>query len=148
MRFDPKSESDIQESSLLPEGEYDFTITGAEEKTSKAGNDMIALSLNVFDEEGRTHKVRDWLLAGDKGARKLRGFCEAVNLLAEYDGGEVTAEMMPEQSGRVKIKINPAGDYPASNGVVYYIRPKSDGPKKFGAPPRKLAPALDDDLPF
>ena len=37
---------------LLPEGKFSFEVAKAEQKTSKAGNDMIAITLHVYDGNG------------------------------------------------------------------------------------------------
>lgn len=145
MRFTPKSEKEIAEEGLLPDGEYDFEIANAEEATSKAGNPMITLRLRVFGPDGEPHPVRDWIL--DDNHRKLRGLCEAVGLLARYEDGEVSDADLMGCTGRAKVVIrkDKNGQYPDQNGVAYYI--KSADQHAAPAPTRKRE-MVDDDIPF
>ena len=48
LEFQPKTEEELKTFVLLPEGEYDFDVIGAEEQTSKSGNAMIKLTLKVY----------------------------------------------------------------------------------------------------
>lgn len=58
MRFEPKSEDQLKAEFLLPDGEYDFTVTEAEEKQSAKGNDMIALKLTAYTPDGGERALR------------------------------------------------------------------------------------------
>ena len=61
--------------SALPDGEYEFEVTDAEEKTSNSsGNDMIELTLKI--KGGPT--VYDYLVAADGSYWKLDNFRAAI----------------------------------------------------------------------
>lgn len=66
MRVTPKSEKEIQEANLLPKGVYPFTVAGAEETTSKKGNEMLVLNLKVYRGDGFTF-VKDFLMDTELG---------------------------------------------------------------------------------
>ena len=52
---------------LLDEGCYSFEVFKAEDKKSKAGNDMIELTLHVYDGKGGAKVfVYDWLTSAFK----------------------------------------------------------------------------------
>jgi hypothetical protein len=119
MDFTPKTEEEISEAGLLPKGEYPFEVIKAEDKKSKNGNAMIELSLCVFQPDGETRKVVDYLLS--KVAYKLRHFCDSVGLLPQYQGGTLQAEDCVGRTGNCKIEIKPADSYPAKNEVKDYI---------------------------
>lgn len=164
MRFEPKTDQQLAAEdtrSLLPPGTYDAEIVEAEEKVSAKGNDMIAARLRVFDNNGGTRTVRDWLMASM--GRKLRNAAYAAGLRQEYDSGELLAADFVGKTCKVKIKVEQDrnGQYPDSNRVDDYIvaegRSAGGGagaraPTKFGAPREpqgwQPSPVENDDIPF
>src|SRR5262249_10158917 len=72
MKFTPGTPG---EGSAVEDGEYEFSVTSAEEKTSKSsGADMIELILKI--KGGPT--VYDYLVSGDDSAWKLTNFLAAI----------------------------------------------------------------------
>ena len=87
---------------LLPEGCYSFEVFKAEQKTSKAGNDMIAITLHVYDGKGGAKVfVYDWLTSAFK--KKVVDFCRCVGLSDLVDGGELTAIRCLQRTGEVHL---------------------------------------------
>lgn len=144
MKFQPKSEREIAEANLLKPGTYDFEVAEAEERVSKAGNDMIVLKLFVFGEDGGRRVVTDWLM--ESVPHKLRHAADAMGLLQNYDSGELVAEDFWGKTGKVKIGIrkDATGQYPDQNRVLDYV--KENGAAA-ASTPRKAAP-IDDEIPF
>lgn len=127
MRFKPRTAAEIASDGLLPEGEYDFEVTGAEERTSKANNEMLVIDLSVYDSNGRTRKITDYLVATEGGMRKVQGFAAAIGKLAEYDRGELSPVMVEGCSGRAFVKQDAKNpDFPPKNVVGYYCDPSRD----------------------
>lgn len=145
MRFTPKSEKEVAEAGLLPKGMYDFEIAEATEKQSKAGNDMVELVVRVYDNEGRSRKLFDWLVDSEGAAYKIRHFAEATGMLAEYEKGELRSHDMVGKTGRcqVIIKKDKGGEYPDKNAISDYV---SGG--AVSAPKPGPAPLVDDEIPF
>ena len=124
MRFTPKTEAELKESELLPEGEYTFEILTAEDTQSKStGNDMLKLSLRIFENGGEnSQRVFDYLVSIDSMIWKIRHFAEAIGMLPEYESGEMLAETLPGRTGKCKIVIQPAsGQWDAKNAVKDYL---------------------------
>lgn len=148
MQFASKTEQQIQEESLIPAGEYDFTVQEAVEKKSKAGNDMIQLDMDVYVGD-RTRPMKDWLM--ESMAYKLRHFCYGVGLGAKYDAGTLTAQDCVGKSGKVKIVQKQNGDYGLQNSVKDYVVGESKA-EAAEVPPsiKKPAPggASDSEPPF
>lgn len=145
MRVEPKTAQqlrEIEESSLLADGTYDFEVIAAVEKTSAKGNDMVELKIRI--EEERSYVVADYLVSIDSMAYKIRHFAESVGLVDEYERGTLPADQMIGCTGKCKIKTQPAkGEYRAKNVVADYI--KVEG----ASAPKKPAMAdLDDEIPF
>lgn len=148
MRFQPKSEKEIQEEKLLPVGEYGFVISNALEKISKAGNEMIELTVRVYKPDGNFVLVRDYLM--ESMAFKLRHCAEACNLLENYEAGDLNADHFVGKEGFVKIKTqkgalkdknDPNGKrYDDQNAIADYIVNK-----KFTPPKDNLNKVLDGD---
>ena len=87
---------------LLPEGCYSFEVFKAEQKKSKAGNDMIAITLHVYDGKGGAKVfVYDWLTSAFK--KKVVDFCRCVGLADLVDGGELTAIRCLQRTGEVHL---------------------------------------------
>ena len=61
---------------LLPEGEYDFEITDAEEAVSRAGNDMIKISCKVDAKIPRF--INDYLVGSEKAFWKVKSLCASA----------------------------------------------------------------------
>lgn len=141
MQFASKTEQQIQEESLIPAGEYDFTVQEAAEKKSKAGNDMIQLDMDVYVGD-RTRPMKDWLM--ESMAYKLRHFCYAVGLGAKYDAGTLTAQDCEGKSGKVKIVQKQNGDYGLQNSVKDYVVPVAGEAAEVPPAIRKPAPVADD----
>jgi hypothetical protein len=128
MKFTPKNEEELAIDGLLPEGTYDFEVIEAENKTSKSGNEMIVVKLKVYDLNGGFRFVTDYLL--EAFLPKLLSFAVTTGTRKAYDAGEYTSYDVLNASGKVQIKIVPAGEYPAKNEVKIYGEPKAKGEGK------------------
>jgi hypothetical protein len=149
MRFTPKTEKEINEERLMPEGDYPFTISGAESKQSKKGNDMIELTLRVYKPDGKFNLVTDYLM--EAMLFKLLHCCQACGLEKQYEQGLLEADMFIGKTGMLKLKVDPEnGGFPAKNSVKDYIKDagKVEIPKD-GI--EKILPEnddLNDEIPF
>ena len=87
---------------LLPEGKYSFEVAKAEKGKSKAGNDMITITLHVYDGKGGARVfVYDWLTSAFK--KKVVDFCRCVGLSDLVEGGELTAVRCLQRTGEVHL---------------------------------------------
>lgn len=131
MRFTPKSQAQLDEDNMLPPGIYDFEVQSAEEATSKAGNEMIKITLKVFRPDGGHMLITDYLM--EKLAFKLRHFHETTGRMDCYEAGGITAYECQGLTGRVKLKQKAAeGEFRAKNEVADYEKPEKatvDSPK-------------------
>jgi hypothetical protein len=140
MQFAAKTESQIREESLIPEGEYDFTVVQAANKTSKAGNDMIQLDLDIFV-GGAERPMKDWLM--EKMAFKLLHFCSATGLIAKYESGSLDAQDCVGKSGKLTVVIKDGqGAYGKQNSIKDYVVPVAAPKDNEPLPPK--APVYDD----
>lgn len=132
MNFTPMTKQQLK--NLLPEGNYPFEVTGAEEKISKNGNPMIALNLRVVGEKGEVVFVNDWLMQPVKDEDqdktknkiwKIRSFCYSTGLINKYEEGNLTDSNCLHKKGWVKIKVKTDQDLNQVNSVGYYLEDKS-----------------------
>jgi len=149
VRFQPKSEAEIQEEnpfSPWPPGVYDFEVTESEERTSKSGNDMIALTLKVYNKDGDSRTVFDYLLPSI--LYKLKHAAEACGNADKYERGELTSVDFYSKTGRLKLRIDPAQNgYAAKNAVQdYVVDSRSD--TRPAVPQRATKDDLADEIPF
>ncbi len=145
MKVQPKTEAEITAANLIPAGEYMFEVIEATEKTSKNGNDMIALKLSVHADD-YARGVFDYLVDIESMAYKIRHFADATGLLPQYEAGQLSADDMIGVTGKCKIAQQPEKDgYPAKNVVKDYVkRPAGAAAVKKSA----TAEVADDDIPF
>lgn len=140
---------------LIPDGEYDFEVESAEDKTSKGGNEMIALTLKVWDHNGAAREIRDWLVNSDAAMcqLKIRKFCEATDLMEAYQDGSLNAMMCQGVAGRVAIGATENAQYGPQNVVEGYLHDSDQEPQApLGVPAeqtrRANAALADEDIPF
>jgi hypothetical protein len=165
MRFTPRSASDIDAEQKVqaakfapwPSGVYDFEVMSAEDAVSRAGNDMIALELAVFNKSGERRTIRDWLM--EAIAYKLRHAAEACGVVKLYDKGTLDAVDFVGKTGKLKLGVQPGQDgYGPKNTVKDYVSDEADGRAEVRAQERQVtrsrpaagpAPSdLDDEIPF
>lgn len=146
MKFQPKTEKELNEERLLPEGDYPFEISAAEAKKSKKGNDMMVLTVRVYKPDGKFLLVTDYLM--EALLYKLLHCCQACGLEDQYNKGELSPEMFIGKTGMLKLKIDPEGDYPAKNSVKDYIKDAA----KVSIPKSQIDKLIDndpsDEIPF
>jgi hypothetical protein len=159
MKFQPKTKDEFNAERLLAKGTYDGLIIKAEEKKSAKGNDMIALTVQVYS-GSQSVLVNDWLLAG---SQKLLDFCETTGLADAYMRGEVDADMVTQRNVSVKVGVEEAkGEFPAKNKISAYVmkqKPqvqpaaRQESAKGMGVSETQRRNAVanakpDDDVPF
>jgi len=151
MNFSPKTQAEIDAMGLMKAGVYPFTVSTAKEEVSKSGNDMIKLNLEVFDKEGKSHYVFDYLL--EIVAGKLFSFCVSTGMEQKYHAGILTSYDCIDKSGYVEIEIkkgneNPqGGTYPDKNNVKKYIvKPAGAVPSVYQSGTGKAE--FDEEIPF
>jgi hypothetical protein len=150
MRFEPKTEDQLKAETLLPDGDYDFEVMDAQDTTSKKGNDMIAVKLRVFTNNGERH-IYDYLMPSM--GFKLRHFCESTGLLSKYDAGTLEAAHCIRREGIASIEQEAGNNgYGPKNKVVDYVvkqkdikRPTEPAVRQAPPPPADVA---DVDVPF
>ena len=139
---DSNQPSPEPKSNVLKPGIYPFSVLDAKEEVSRAGNDMIHLKLGVERPNGTDQWVHDYIVATQPA--KLKAFCAAVGLLADFERGEIDAHSIIGQSGKVKVRVEPAkGNYPEKNAVAEYVELPADE-----KPAKTTTPAADEEIPF
>lgn len=151
-------EAEKERYSLLNDGEYHATIKKCESRMSASNNHMLALELDVYDDQGKSTQIRDFLVFTPKMMWKIIHACNSAGVSEEYEKQLLTPELLVDLNVRVKIvtqegnaippdKLNgkPMGScYPTKNVVDDYV--KRDGAVPVS--PRKGAADFNDDVPF
>lgn len=143
---------------ILKEGEYDGYIELSEDKVSQnSGNQMMEMTLTLFDSEGKSHQIKDYLVFTKKMMWKVIHCAESAGLSEEYKLKKFCSETVKGKRIRAKIgiesgklipdeKLNgkPYGSkYPDKNKVEDYIKRIQNSPS---LPTDN--DAVDDDVPF
>lgn len=151
--YKPKTEAQLAEEGLFKPGVFDCEVAEAIDKPSKAGNPMVTLKLNVFDENGSLRSVYDYIVPSTNfGERKLRHAADAFGLLEKYEAGEIWADDFSNQMGKVEIGISkPTPDYPLPKNIVTDYIGREEATKMQDETPKKKKTTkeeLSDDIPF
>ncbi len=158
---------------LLPKGEYDACIVKSEDKvSSNSGNPMMDMTLEVYDNEGRGHTVRDFIVFTKSMMWKAIHFAKSAGIIDQYKSGQLCSMGAQGKSVRVKIGIEEGriipedklqgklvgSKYPDKNKVEDYInkssKPSPSTQGSYTRPATKNTSAdpldvLDDeDVPF
>ncbi len=150
MKFQSKTEKEILESNLIPEGVHPFETIKAIEKTSNSGNEMIVVTNRIFFGES-TYLVDDYLL--ESVAYKLFHYCAYSGLSKQYENGTLQASDCEGKSGYCKIgtqkgkkKDDGSGEFwPDRSSIKDYVR--QEGLKTESVIGSKK-PIADEDVPF
>jgi len=161
MQVTPKTDEQIEkeesERLLWDIGEYGFeiiefvkfgeTILHTKDTLSKKDNEMIQLAVKVFNKEGQSSTIMDYLL--DAMPKKIKNAAYTCGLGDKYESGTLLAEDFIGKTGNLKLGISKgkpkddgSGDnYPDRNSVENYIVDS--------APPQS-APVddMEDSIPF
>lgn len=149
MKFNPLTEEELQTAALVPEGIYTYQVIKSEDKISQSGNEYTALTLKIWDVQGKEHLIFTNLAL----VKLLKHFCDVNNMQDLYKSGDVPADRCLHKSGGV-VQIGTqeskpdgkGGMYPAKNIVKDYFFENATS-KLNPIPPVKNE--FDDDaLPF
>jgi hypothetical protein len=146
MRVTPITEKEAEDAGLWKSGLYDFEVLTATDRLSKAGNDMIELNLKLYDPEGRSFRLFDYLVSNEAMAFKVRHFASATGMLPQYEAGELKGEDCVGKSGRAQVTRQKAkGGYPAKNVIQDYLPVLAGQPLVRSVKNPDMA---DDEIPF
>ena len=149
----PLTEEELNMFDLMEEGVYDFEVIKSDNQTSKSGNSMAKLQLNVWDKSGKSNIVFDYLVFSSVKfcIRKVKHFCESTGIADDYLKGSIREEL-EQLSGKVHIGVQESmpnatgGYYPSKNIVIDYIT--KDNASKIIAPKAEEDPFPGEDIPF
>lgn len=151
MKFEPKTEEDLQRENLVEEGEYPFTVIEVKDKEDKNGCPFFGIKLNLHLPDGVWGSYDNLSPVWMK--HKLRHFCFSVGIGNLYEAGTLERMDILDKQGICKIvvkKDKQSGEL--RNEVSDYV--VATAPAKFT--PAKFTPASVttttanpvDDVPF
>lgn len=144
---------------LMKEGEYDAIISASQDRVSaNSGNPMMDMTVTVFDDNGKSHDVRDFLVFTNTMMWKVIHCADSAGLIKEYEAGQFCSELVIGKRVRVKITIEQGGliaedklkgkplgsKYPDKNKIEDYVMKENQKPLV-----NDISNAFkDDDIPF
>lgn len=146
MRVTPISEAEAADAGLRKRGLYDFEVTDAKEEVSKNGNDQIKMMVKLYDTEGKSFSLFDYLSSTEAMAYKVRHFASAAGLIAQYERGELKASDCLGKTGRAQVGIEKAKNgFPAKNNISDYVPVTGQRQPLVQSVPVE---EIDDEIPF
>lgn len=138
-QYQPMSEQEAmaERFQLMKEGVYDAVITASKDTvSSNSGNPMMDMMVTVYDEQGKTHDVRDFLVFTKQMMWKVIHFAESANIMNDYEAGKLCSEIAINKMVKVKVVVEagneipadklkgkPAGSrYPEKNKIADYVK--------------------------
>ncbi len=144
---------------LLKEGEYDAIISASQDTVSaNSGNPMMDMTVSVFDENGKSHDVRDFLVFTKTMMWKVVHCADSAELMKEYEAQKFCSQAIIGKRVRVKINIEEGGiipedklkgklvgsRYPDKNKIEDYVMKEDQKPLSSN----KETGLFDDEVPF
>jgi hypothetical protein len=150
MGYTPKTEEQLAEEALMPEGIYDFEVIDTDDRPSKKGNSMFTLKLCVFDDDGRQRFIYDYMAMGNTfGERKLRHAARSCGLLDCYNSANMVPSDFMGASGKALIKRQDGTtEYPSPKNVVSDYIDKDYSNEITNSATKSSKDLIDDDIPF
>ncbi len=140
---------------LLKEGEYDAVVAVSEDKISaNSGNPMMSLVLSVFDDQGKSHEVRDFLVFTKTMMWKVVHFSDSAGLMNEYEQQKLCSDIARGARVRVKIGLEEGAEIPTDKlngkpiGTKYFDKNKVEDYIKREEQNGKKDAFKDDDIAF
>jgi len=131
-----EEEKKDREKKLTP-GAAKFYVKEAKDCISKAGNEMITLTLQVTDCAGVTKVLWTNLVNTPNAIYKIEHFCEQVGLTKEFEAGELEDYMCLNKEGICILKLQKSAKYGEQTVI-----------NDFAKPDVKFEEFKDDDVPF
>lgn len=97
---------------LLKDGIYDAVITKSEDRQSSSGNPMMDMTVSVYDDNGKEHSVRDFLVFMPVMMWKVINCAKSAWVLKEYEAGEFCSQVVIRKRVKVKIVTEPGKEIP------------------------------------
>lgn len=149
--FDSEDVDLSPKANVFPEGDYDFIVTGAEKQISKAGNNMVKLTLGVEVGE-QTASVTDYIVldSAEWAKRKLVSLFITTGFMTKGEKVKLGwFDSICGKTGKAHIKIDhdKTGTYSDKNVIGWYILRETAAAEAPKAPSKK-AKAPASDLPF
>lgn len=141
MKYVPSKEA--ENGGKAPEGEYSFTVSEAEEKRFRSGNDGVALTLLAAVASNRSVKTFANVFYTEKAQWKLKAFMDSIGVDFYHPPADVT--QLIGMGGRAKFKHNEKGYLEADEFIA---RPAGQPLAKLGPTPTpQVSSMMSDDEP-
>lgn len=142
----------------LPKGEYPFRVIAIyDEESSRNGNPMIPIDIEVGDRETGTAKLKDWLVFTEATEWRVNSFLKSlcpggIASAIDFTSGDFKKWLMTRE-GRCTVKVEMAtakqsGKQYERNDLDRYVYESSKTAKASAPPAAEEKEAAEDDAPF
>lgn len=141
---------------LLKEGIYDAVVTASQDTVSSKGSPMMDITLSVYDENGNTHDVRDFLVFTKQMMWKIVHFAQSAGIMNLYQNGRLCSDTAINKRVQVKLTVEQGGEIPQDKlkgkpvGTRYFDKNKVEDyikQRENISTENNLPPFMDYDMP-
>lgn len=117
MKITPKTDKEISEKGLVPEGFYNYEVVKEEFGHSQTGNARVNLTLRVVHDD---KEKLIWDSLSDWRDKTTKEFCNTQGLSAQYEAGEIPDFGYKGKFG--KLHVVAKSEYIDKNGKLWKAR--------------------------
>ena len=159
--YTPMTEEQAQREryALMEDGTYDALVTNVNERPSSTGNAMGELSLDVYDNEGKVHALKDYLVFTPKMLWKIKHAADSAGFSKEFEAKQFRPRMLEGKNVKVNVRTQigkpipedklkgkaPGSVYPDRNVIDDYVM-TDRGAVKYSSGPAHAD--MNDEIPF
>lgn len=103
---------------FLKDGHYQFVVSHAVESTTKGGDPMIKIEIEIKQNE-KTHVLRDYVVIVPKMLWRLKQLCQCVGI--DYNKGQISDAELIGKKGEVEVILQDDPDYGTQNRIARYV---------------------------
>jgi hypothetical protein len=121
MKFDANLSTDFN-TSKINAGVCSFSIINCIETISKAGNEMLKVTMKITDSERNSVTINDYIVSSF--VNKIKRFLDSVGLSSTFKNGEINADNLILLDGKCIIKYSEREEVKDEYGAIFLSYPK------------------------
>src|SRR5882672_10207333 len=97
---------------LMKDGIYEGVVTSSLDTKSASGNPMMDILVTVYDDNGKAHEIRDFLVFTKNMMWKVVHFSDSAGITEDYLKGTLWSKIAVDKRVVVEIKVEDGKEIP------------------------------------